>query len=52
MDGDGLWKLDPDTLKWAMIERSNFGPYGGLYGSDGELVVMRTGNTYAWLAVP
>ena len=54
--GDGPWQLDPDTLKWTPIDRKAFdSQYGGLYGSDGESLILKmvtAGNRYGWFPLP
>jgi hypothetical protein len=48
-----MWQLDPDTFRWIALDPSLFdGKYAGLYGSEGERVIIATGESrYAWFSV-
>ena len=52
--GEGVWQLNPDTLSWTLIDKSQFGgQYGGIFGVEGELAIMQSaGNNYGWFNVP
>lgn len=53
-DGAGIWNLNPDTMSWTLIDKSNFAvPFNRTYGMDGEQAILGFyGNTFSWFAMP
>lgn len=46
----GIYELDLGRRQWVLV-RATSGPFGGLFGSDGEDLILRSGCcSYGWLA--